>query len=348
MRNTYSKNIFYIGVLLTILLVFTSCNKESNEAVDGSNETWEVLAILSPNGLGDLGYNDNVFYGLCLMRDSLNCRVETFAPDNFTDIESKVKDWVLLPSKANVHRLLVLCDSKCVDLVKKHGWANAENKDILLFDTYETSLPVYTRATLLYGASYVIGRTSGKYCKSVGKHAALFVANNEDWAVREGAAGYLEGAKEEGAVVDTYYLYDEESRGYNMPDSAYHLCYEIAPTTGFVMPLAGSSNNGVYRYGRDAAKNTIFTCSVDEFDFSSVSFQSCWITMDIGSYLLDFAKKWRAGTEQPLHSLAGLGSGYVMFGITNLGSENGFDYAFLDMKEKVIEKETQRYAGSIL
>lgn len=299
---------------LTLVILFAAWALASCQRTDDSPapEVWEVTAILTTTGLGDLGYNDQMYLGFCMMREELGCDVLVRFPESIADACHLADEWHDAPPVQNKHRLLVLCDETYSAHVKETGWTSTPDDTILQLDSEDESLPVYTRYISLYGGCQTVGQWLNDFIPSDDtRHAAVVLSNPYDKAVNEGREGFLAGAREAGVEVDTYYLCDEPGKGYALADSLYHLCYEIAPRTAFLLPLAGGSNNGVYRYGRENHEYPILTCALDS-DLAYTSYSSVvGIMKNIDLLLLDFYRAWQSSTPQPQHATYDLSSGYV-------------------------------------
>ena len=314
------KQLLISALCVFSLLLLTSCDSTDDAAA--GEETWEVTAILTTTGLGDLGYNDQMYLGFCYVREELDCDVIVRSPSSVADANAMAEAWMASKAPKNKHRLLVLCDETYSGLVRQEGWQSTDNSAILQLDSDDETLPVYTRSMPLYGACYAVGRMMNKLPDSANKHAAVVMANNVDNAIVEGREGFVQGATEAGVSVDTYYLSDNAGEGYNLSDSIYHLCYAIAPETFFMLPLAGGSNNGVYRYGREKHDDNIMTCALDS-DLAYTSYCSVFgIMKNIDQVILDFCRNWRAGTENEQHARCGIGSGYVEVQISPLYTDD--------------------------
>ena len=302
------------------MLLVTAC--ASNEDVVAGEETWEVTALLTPTGLGDMGYNDQMYLGFCYVREQLGCDVIVRSPSSIADASTMAGEWMSEEATKGKHRLLVLCDENYSEQIRQKGWQSTSDNTILLLDSDDETLPVYTRRMPLYGACYAVGRMMNQLSDTANKHAAVVMANNEDKTISEGREGFVRGATEAGVSIDTYYLSDKAGEGYNLSDSVYHLCYDIAPETFFMLPLAGGSNNGVYRYGREKHDDNIVTCALDS-DLAYTSYCSVFgIMKNIDQVILDFCRNWKAGTENEQHARCGIGSGYVEVQISPLYTDD--------------------------
>ena len=323
-------------------LCFTACSSDDDGGDTQLPETWEVTAILTPTGLGDFGYNDQMYLGFCYVREELGCDVIVRSPSSVSEANDMTEEWMNAESVRGKYRLLVLCDESYSELVRQKEWQNTSYNAILQLDSDDNTLSAYTRAMPLYGACYAVGRMMNQVSGSDAKHAAVVMANSEDKGIKDGREGFIKGATEAGVTIDTYYLSDKASEGYNLSDSIYHLCYAIAPKTFFMLPLAGGSNNGIYRYGREKHDDNIVTCALDN-DMAYTSYCSVFgIMKHIDQVILDFCRNWKNDVFNAEHVTCGIGSGYVEVQISSLYTDRFIDSLKAIMPE-AIELENNKY-----
>lgn len=328
--------------LITILMLFSmlapvACNKENMPI----QEQWEVTAILTPTGLGDMGYNDQMYLGLCYIREELGCSVVDRFPTDVDEAIGFAKEWMDQSPTEGKHRLLILCDEGYERAVRESGWKITEDNCILQLECQDGNLDIYTRAITLYGSCYAVGRLCKETLIDSNKNVAVIVSNPYDQSVNEGKNGFIAGVQKAGITVDTYYLSNDVGNGYNQSQDLYHLCYEIAPKTGFVLPLAGGSNKGVYQYGRESKDNYIWTCAMDA-DVSYTSYSAAYGIMKyVDQMLLDFCRRWKNGQANELHVTCGLESGYVKVEV-NPYIENSWGSGMDEILHDAIECENKR------
>jgi len=302
-------------ILLAVLsavvfaLAFTACSDD--EAIDSVAEQWEVTAVLTPTGLGDLGYNDQMYLGVCYIREQLDCEVVECRPSSTEQGRQMAKEWMQQTPQQGKHRLLILCDETYETAVRQQGWKNTDESIVLQLECMDDDLDIYTRYMPLYGACHVVGEMCKETLADTDKQVALVVANPYDLSINDGKEGFLEGAKEAGLEVKVHYMAEEAGMGFDQSEDLYHMCYDLAPTTGFILPLAGGTNKGVYQYGRESHNDYIWTCALDS-DLSYLSYSSAYGIMKyIDQMLLDFARNWKNGEPNEKHAICGLASGYV-------------------------------------
>jgi len=332
---------FFRPLLLALvsLLCFTACSED--EGVEFA-EQWEVTAVLTPTGLGDLGYNDQMYLGLCYIREQLGCQVVECRPSSIAEGQEMAKQWMQETPPKGKHRLLILCDERYETALRQLGWKNSDESAVLQLDCQDDDLDIYTRSMPLYGACRAVGRLCKETLSGSDKHATLVLANPHDLSINDGKEGFLDGTKMEGVDVDIYYLSQEAGMGYTASDSLYHLCYEIASQTGFLLPLSGGSNKGVYQYGRESHSNFIWTCALDS-DLSYLSYSSAYGIMKyVDQMLLDFTRRWKEGQPNDKHQICGLASGYVKVEV-NRSFDNSWGKGFDEIIKEAIECENKRY-----
>lgn len=330
-------HIFLPILLVLCLLAVAACSKD-----DPVQESWEVTAVLTPTGLGDLGYNDQMYLGLCYIREQLGCEVIDRFPSSVDEGVAMAKAWMQETAVEGKHRLLILCEEGYEAAVRETGWENSEDNCILQLECNDEDLPVYTRCMPLYGACYVVGRLCKETLAGSDKHAALVLANPYDMAITEGKEGFVQGTSESGIDVDLYYMAQEESIGYDNNVELYHLCYDLAPQCGFILPLAGGSNKGVYQYGREEHNDYIWTCALDS-DLAYTSKSAAYGIMKyIDQLLLDFARNWKSGLPNEKHGVCGLASGYLKVEV-NPYVENSWGTNLDSYVKEAIEKENEKY-----
>lgn len=331
------KLFFRLLPVLAALLCLTACGKEAEP-----NVQWEVTAVLPHSGLGDLGCNDQIYLGICCIREQLDCRVVERRPSGIAEGIEMAGQWMQQAPRKGQHRLLILCDEGYADAVRQQGWTNTDESAILQLDCQDAELDIYTRNMPLYGACFAVGRLCKETLEGTGKHAALVMANPHDTSIGSGKEGFLEGAQMEGVETDVYYLQEQAGSGYTEPSDLYHLCFDIAPQTGFLLPLAGGSNKGVYEYGRESHSHVIWTCAVGS-DLSYLSYTAAYGIMQYADLLLlDFTRRWREQQPNEKHLTCGLASGYVRVDVNTLFDDQS---AFEAIINDATERENRRYSA---
>lgn len=208
--------------------------------------------MFSPGGLGDLGYNDLILNGFLRLRlDYPNVCFVFYTPDSIEDAETIVSNWISEPDSGN-EELFVLASSDYEDMIRDilvNGHL-ATNKDLLLMESPNTySRPIRTLRISIYGASYLAGISAAA---DYGDQPALVVgANPYDKPVLSAIHGFMDGWQSATqSKVDTVFMASDWN-GFIQSEKAYHMMDEWRKEYGFVFPVAGGTNNGIYRYLRE-------------------------------------------------------------------------------------------------
>ena len=339
MQHFFSLIFLLIPFLLPILSACSNSSSNSAENTDSPN-FYSILTVYSPNGLGDLSYNDNIYKGF---REALkaheNLAVEAYTPIDEDDAEKVIAQWFAEKSNPAVtdfvkKRLLVLTDASFETLLENHsGWRNSDGNEILWLDSRNLdSLNVYSRYIPLYGASHLAGQVM--YELGVDK-AACVLANPKLEPLAQSLEGFENGFKTAGGKFDSsdvYYLSQDADGGFNMADSLYRLSYEL-DSLGyrFVFPVAGGSSAGILRYTREFAdSNSFYTCGMDTDQQAYSKRVAFSLVKRMDLVVSDFVDKWMADSTLEKNKTYGLLDDYAEVVIAD---------AYIDMK---IDYERQR------
>lgn len=286
-----------------------------------SDDEAVVTVIFYDNGLGDLSYCDNIYWGLCRIyekcRATYNLRMEVYTPNDSELSDKTIDDW--FKKERTSRELLILTTSKAIQPFAEHPeWKSEPGAEVLLLDCDREDLDVYTGYVTLYGVSYF----TGVAIKEAGlDKAAVVMANRTDKPILESAEGFADGFRHAGGSLgpdDTYYFAEESSDGYAMPDEAYRLSYNLNNEGyQFIIPVCGGSSQGIYRYARRYESDNgtgnlpFYSCGLD-VDQQLMS--SCVLFSIVKKYdilLENFVGDWLEGRERPKHQRLMLDSGFA-------------------------------------
>ena len=261
-----------------------------------------------------------------------------------------------MAKESEERQLLILGSNEYEQMVREKDIELDKNKTILLFES-EAIQGVNTVRIQRYGISYLAGCiVAPEGC------ATIIAALPDDPILTDAISGFTDGFKayyNEDNVEDSYYFSTgldtiylaNDYTGYAMPDSTYRLVTEI--NNGFIYPLAGGSNNGIYKSIRDNHFALTMAIGMDA-DCSahgkSIPFS---VIIRTDKLIEDYLTMWVDGKELPSHSSYGLKDGYTDIVISpyfydmNMQwkpyyeKENYWEDAYYKYKEEAIEKESE-------
>lgn len=338
-----------------VLVVLSSCTDRDGDTAETFNESLSVTLVTSLNGAGDNGYNDLILSGvLRFYQEQENVNLSLVRPHNIEEAESFLASW--MEKESDVRELLILGSNDYELMVREKDVELDEQKTILLFES-EAIPNVNTIRIQRYGVSYLAG------CIVAPEGCATIIAAMPDEPIlMDAISGFSDGFNayyNEDNVEDSYYFSTgldtiylaNDNTGYAMPDSTYRLVNEI--NNGFIYPLAGGSNNGIYKSIRDNHFALTMAIGMDA-DCSahgkSIPFS---VIIRTDKLIEDYLTMWVDGKELPSHSSYGLEDGYTDIVISpyfydmNMQwkpyyeKENYWEDAYYKYKEEAIEKESE-------
>lgn len=300
-----------------------SCTKEGNTIYEDNVERDSlpvVYFVYRQGTMGDQGYVDAIYNGTVkgtnqgkmklsineLPTDGTQAVTKFQSILNLINKEEKYRKKLVVIANDNFEQVLHQCEAD----IKK-----AEGVDVLLAETNDTTLPVYTFRIPQYGIYY----QASKVLVSDLPHtdSILIVnANPTDWAIKEMRDGFSQAItdyKEENpsanTKLDNIYM-SETTGGYNMPDSAYRLSYKLkASGYQYVLPLCGETAQGFLRYTRE--HTTEFSVLGVDYDMQNYTYGMVLsVVKHIDTAMEQWIKKWGENTPQERHQSYGLASGY--------------------------------------
>ena len=306
-----------ITVIVSILLLHsgTSCSSENSDEPDMPDAPIpQIIVLYSPGGLGDQGYNDCILSGIQNFKKDYHRDVEIYqySPGSLEQAERLLSDWLSLPG-SNIPALLVAASNEYEPLAAKLLATKplTPNKRFLLFETENLNkLPVTTFRLSMYGASYLAGVTAAACLEDSNKDAIIVLAHPNDEIIAKAGAGFHDGFKAAGGSnVDSEYLADDWS-GYISAPLAYRRMKQWSEKYGFIFPVAGGSNQGVYRYTRENNDAPLTVgMDIDQSGLSRNITGSVIKRIDRVAY--NYMETWLKTGELPESAVYGLESGYV-------------------------------------
>lgn len=305
--------------LLLALIALPSCKK--NPSPEQPAAYPEILVLFSPDGLGDMSYNDEVLRGieLFMSEKDMDFYISFLSPTDYEMAEFLIRMWwddkdVTEAQDGTVPRkLLLLADPGYADLAREVVDPSRINLDlsILAFENEapeNAAEPIRTFEFSMYGASWLAAQTA----RALGcTQPLILLGDGSNTTLYDGRDGFQDGFQAPVPVEALAY----DWQGYGMAMEAYQKMYDYAQQYDFVFSISGGSNMGIYRYLRENPDCGVFTAGMD-------TDQSPYSTLIVGSlikridlvlhkYLCDWYKR----VEVPAHQYFGLESGYMDWAI---------------------------------
>ena len=327
---------------LLVLAASQSCNRIEPEVPD-KGPVPEILVLFTPDGLGDMSYNDQILRGIELFMNEPDplFYISFITPDDLEDVEFLVQMWwddrdISYEEDGSIPRkLLVLASTEFADIARTVVDPSLLNKDLAILafeneDNGDPADPIMTFEFSLYGTSWLAGRTARELgCKS----PLVLLGNAANETTYDGVDGFMDGYRK-GAALD---VLADDWTGYGMATEAYQRMYNWSHTFDFIYSISGGSNMGIYRYLRENPDCGVYTAGmdVDQSPYSTLIVGSMVKRIDLVLY--DYLSNWYYEKELPRYQMFGLESGYMEWQIPDRYSY--LRPAIEALKQEAIEKE---------
>ncbi len=340
-----------VGWILMVCCWLMGCSDDDDSPLQ-TEELPRLTVVTALGGLGDMGYNDLILSGIMQFYEQNEIILSLQRPYE-TDVAQQIITKWADETQDDVPALLVLAGNEYEPVLRSTSIQLKEHQKILLFETAATDFPegVTTFRINRYGASYLAGCMAREH-----NSATIIAAMPNDDVLDTSIQGFTDGYQTySGKLPEEIYL-AEDVTGYNMADSAYRVTSEIE--NSFILPLAGGSNNGVYKYARENEfyLSLIVGMDVDCSDYTTrVPFS---IVIKIDELVQKYLEAWLTGETMPQGETYGLSTDYIDIVVnTNFLQEVDIweDYydddeywsnAYDTYKQEAIEKEVQYEASN--
>lgn len=292
------------------MLAAASCSGSGDEPTPPREDvTPQVVFLFSPGGLGDLSYCDCILEGVQKFKmGHPEVDIFLYSPAAMEEAERIFSDWMKRPG-SDIPVVFALASSDYEWLVDEYlyDYPLTDNKRILLFESlrdYGDPL-VSTFQISMFGASMLAGVTAREAVPE--QRSLVLLGSSTDVPIQSALDGFVAGIG--GSGYDVEYLADDWT-GYVMSNTAYRLMSQWAPTYGFIFPVAGGSNTGIYRYSREFDFCPLLAgMDVDQSDLSPKITGSVVKRLDL--VVEEYFTRWLLTGELPAFTIYGLESGYV-------------------------------------
>ena len=334
--------ISYIFIIISFFLIlFTGCRKED---FDFKHSNARVEVVLSPGGVGDQGYNDNILRGFQKAYVKYGFTLAVHIPDEKEQGIEIYDEWLNTPLDDDCERsLFVFSGSEYEYLLDGLTLPDDIRKDVLMFETEREVDGIYTFFVGCYAASYLSGATCVLDTEGEEQKALVLAANPHDRQVRRAVDGYRAGYLAAGGDgCDVHYLSEEPEGGYRMQDEAYRFCLENDGNYMYYFSAAGASNKGLYRFSREHS-NMAVGMDDDMGSFSSMITMSVVKHMD--KVVIDVLGDLLNNRAIPYHQKFTWSSGYEELVYSTEFTEDWF-LDISDIRKRIVEIE-QSYEESL-
>lgn len=328
-----------IILTLTILLttgVLSSCSH--TEELEPEAPDPQIVFLFSPGGLGDMSYNDRILEGVQRFKiEHGEVDVYIYSPESISEAEKIFSDWLVRP-ESDIPVLFVLGSSDYEPMAERHLTERdlTPNKSILIFEskTQYKDEHIHTFQISMYGASYLAGACAKEITDGV---PLVLLANDTDSPIGIAKDGFIAGY---GSECDVEYL-AEDWTGYVAATKTYQKMTGWSAKYGFIFPVAGGSNSGLYRYSREFG-NAPYLAGMD-IDQSGLSDKITGsVVKNIDRLIYEYLKEWTATGTMPEDAFYGLESGYVDWQVA-LRYESLLNGVISVNRQKAIDTERRYY-----
>lgn len=314
--------LYKITVLLITAMVMQNCS--DNESENGTVKVGkaEVTLLVTPNGLGDNGYDDDAANGLFAFMKERGVPIRLLMPKDIAEAEKLYRQWITKNASRD-SSVLVVGSTAYEDILRRNSAElTGQGSRVLLFESQEKIDGVSTVMINRYGASYLAGAMSKEFDVFILAAAPGFRPLED--AIKGFCNGH-ENASDGVRKVELQYLADGEN-GFAMPDSAYHVIYNRASDTWdydeMIFPLLGGSERGVIKYLNSDEFATALMVGMDVDHTGQSSRIPFSMIIHIGDVLKDYLNAWFLGEEWPETQILGLSEGAVEISLTPNFAEN--------------------------
>ena len=244
-----------------------SCSEKIDDQVTFKYDT-EVIAVFTPNGIGDQTNAGLIYTGIVRTADLLGI---SFRPIFPTTYEDGAKTIVKLASgnQKGVKRLIISTDSEYSNYLYNAACdgliMDSDSTKLLVLDGDFRHPDVYTAHVPFYGLMYEAGYVAGKM--SDVNNVRIYLANDTYRYMREGRDGFIDGFsrnnKNHVDVVDFSLINDSDTEGFLKRTSAYlYSAPECSGAYDMVLPICGETIMGFLRYNREYP-GSFYTIGID-------------------------------------------------------------------------------------
>ena len=253
---------------ITLLSLFVwSCSEKIDDQGPFKYDT-EVIAVFTPNGIGDQTNAGLIYTGIVRTTDSLGISFRPIFPVSYED-GAKTIAKLASGNQKGVKRLIISTDPEYSNHLRNAASdgliMDSDSTKLLVLDGGFTHPAVYTAYVPFYGLMYEAGYVAGKM--SDVNNVRIYLANDTYRYMREGRDGFIDGFsrnnKNHVDVVDFSLINDSDTEGFLKRTSAYlYSAPECSESYDMVLPICGETIMGFLRYNREHP-GSFYTIGID-------------------------------------------------------------------------------------
>lgn len=332
----HNKFVLYL-CFISIFLGIVGCS-DTDAPEESADVTPQVIFLFSPGGLGDMSYNDCMLQGVQnFKKNHPEIDVFLYSPPSMEVAERIFTDWLKRPG-SNIPVVFTLASSDYEPLMDTYigEYELTDNKRILFFETSRKfeDPQIYTFQISMYGASFLAGVTAAEITGD--EKSLVLLGSSSDQPIRAAQDGFIDGLGTNNYDID--YLADDWT-GFVMANVTYQNMSKWSDLYGFIFPVAGGSNNGIYRYTREFTDSPFLAgMDIDQSELSTRIVGSVVKRLDL--LIEEYFQEWLMTGDMPESRIYGLESGYVDWKLAPL-----YEETYYSLKEEslplAIEKENE-------
>ena len=300
---------------ITLLFIFLHSCSDPRKDLDIFRYDTEVIAVFTPNGIGDQSNSGQIYKGLISATDSLGISFRPIIPKSYkegADIIAQLAGRI----ENGCKRLIISTDPEYSDYLREAALqgriTDSDSTKLLVFDGGLTHPDIYTAHIPLYGLMYKAGYVASMM--SDVENVRIYIANDKYHYIKEGKQGFSDAFTSNKAtdldIVDLSSINDDNIEGFQKSTIAY-MSYspECSGKYDMILPFCGETIMGFLRYNREYP-GEFYTIGVgtDMSIYSPDVPFSCVEHLD--RIVAECVTDWNEN-RLPRHRVFGMGEGWV-------------------------------------